>query len=411
MHLEYPIEAAGVNLARTVARAETLARRVAKRGMVGGWTVTTETRMGTDRDGQPVAYTWLIIDGEAPAFSGYRFVGVAEWLNGQPIVTGSPWYTGPEVVGADLRENECDHCGVRTYRKRVIIVEDEQGERKQVGSACVKDFLGHELSPSWWSTRNPFDEFDGYEGFGERWWYMTQIAAITILSIRAYGWHRADDENPTKLKVSILADGQGRAFSRLSEALMAELGWDGSWPELVRSVAADATQAIAWGQALTGDSGWVQNARAVALSESIPSRMFGLAASVVAGWLREQQRAVEAAAEEADPVTEARYAPDKTKVEFEQAKLVRVQEIEGAYGVTSIYEFIADGHRFTWFASNPIGGYTEDGHLWAAGEDGTYRLRGTVKGESEYRGKVSTLITRCKVVREGQPWTEHGHRR
>jgi arylsulfatase A-like enzyme len=54
------------------------------------------------------------------------------------VVTGSPYYEGPQVDRSTLSPNACDHCGIKTRRTKTVIVERD-GERKQVG--CAEDIL------------------------------------------------------------------------------------------------------------------------------------------------------------------------------------------------------------------------------------------------------------------------------
>lgn len=46
-----------------------------------------------------------------------------------------------EYVETD--RTRCDHCGHNRRRKKVYILKDEEGDLKQVGSSCLKDFTGH----------------------------------------------------------------------------------------------------------------------------------------------------------------------------------------------------------------------------------------------------------------------------
>lgn len=46
----------------------------------------------------------------------------------------------------DLDFYHCDHCGVKRFRRKIIILENPKGKRKVVGRTCVKEYLG--ISPS-----------------------------------------------------------------------------------------------------------------------------------------------------------------------------------------------------------------------------------------------------------------------
>jgi len=103
----------------------------------------------------------------------------------------------------DLDFYHCDHCGVRRFRKKIIIVENPKGERKVVGRSCMKDYIG--ISPAalvanldlsawlaYWSTMEYCDGDDERCGGG---WAKPElpsiemIAALTVAVMRRDKWN------------------------------------------------------------------------------------------------------------------------------------------------------------------------------------------------------------------------------
>lgn len=58
-------------------------------------------------------------------------------------------YTVDDTVDFNEYRNcafRCDHCGTNHNRKKVVVlVDNETGEQKMVGRACLKDFIGYEV--------------------------------------------------------------------------------------------------------------------------------------------------------------------------------------------------------------------------------------------------------------------------
>jgi ribosomal protein L36 len=195
-----------LNVSRTLDRARTLAARAVKKGLSGGYTVRIEDgepRPEMKQDllgffqptGRMVTPRYLIIDGTPVAYNGWNFVATAEWVNNLPVVNGSPDYEGEQVDRDALVEGFCDHCQTVRRRNKVVIVENEAGERKAVGTSCVKDFLGAEVTPSWYAAKDTFEEFGGYTGGGRvdevLEWTLTLAATV----IRQAGFVPASAEN------------------------------------------------------------------------------------------------------------------------------------------------------------------------------------------------------------------------
>lgn len=84
----------------------------------------------------------VTVTGTRPCYNGWNFRGTIEHT-----VEGNVLRLVPGVAGVPeaYRENRpcCDHCQVNRVRRDTYIVQHDNGDYRQVGSNCLKDFLGH----------------------------------------------------------------------------------------------------------------------------------------------------------------------------------------------------------------------------------------------------------------------------
>lgn len=89
-------------------------------------------------------YHDVVVSGPAPKLEGWLFVGILDHNQTNEgmvnILNSVPGESIPKKY--HQAKPDCDHCGKRLYRKDTFIVRNNQ-DYKQVGRACLKDFLGH----------------------------------------------------------------------------------------------------------------------------------------------------------------------------------------------------------------------------------------------------------------------------
>lgn len=369
-----------LNVPATVAKAEKLAARAQKKGLAGGFKIFTETRVETLL-GQPFERTYLVIEGKPVAYSGWTFVAKVEWVNGQPVVTGSPWYEGPQVDRSTLVQGACDHCGYNRRRTAVVVVENADGDRKQVGKQCLKDYLGQELTPGWFSEDDTFESLGGYDGNGLALSNLLHTLTWAACVVRTHGFVPARDENraTTKSLVSLALE------PRPSNRYRAEL-----WEELQNSLDlpvdnAQAQKILDFARGLEGDSDYVQNVRAVLATEDgfYNPKYDGLVVSLAGVYAREVEKQ---AREQAAPVVEEEYGKVGERVTV-TLTAVSSRAFDSAYGTTYANTFTGEGHRFKWLTGT---------RSFETGE--TITVKATIKGYDEWDGRKFTVLTRCKEV-------------
>jgi hypothetical protein len=107
---------------------------------------------------------------------------------------------------------------------------------------------------------------------------------------------------------------------------------------------------------------------------------------VISGVAMNERRKVKVATPK-EKVADTIFAPTGSRITV-KAKLTGQNSFETAYGFTTIYTFVGEGHKFKWFASS--------NQNLETGND--YIITGTVKDLSNYKDEASTLLTRCKIT-------------
>jgi len=82
----------------------------------------------------------LKVHGETPKLAGWSLVAKIEWLEDERLISCVPGETCPEQYRTGAFN--CDWCNTNRRRKETFVLRHENGEHKQVGRQCIRDFLG-----------------------------------------------------------------------------------------------------------------------------------------------------------------------------------------------------------------------------------------------------------------------------
>ena len=360
----------------TVNRARSLADRAIKKGLSGGYEISTESRMVMNvEDGQMYEKTFLIVEGSPAKYNGWTFLARVEWTNGQAIVSASPNVAGEQVDRAKLVEGSCDHCGVNRRRNAVIIVENEDGDRKQVGKSCAKDYLGHSSPVAWFGNiEDEFDEFVGYNGLGKCFQEINQAMTAAASVVRQMGYQPGVTKDIVKLFLGAepVDKDENKFWKELREGFDQEKDF------------AAAKAAFDFAEGMQGTSDYVQNVQvviSVGFDGYFDPKYMGLVASIAGVYAKELAKN-----EIADEVVNAEFGKVGDKVNLE-IKSVYLNSFDTMYGISYLNVFTSQGYSFKWFTGTTA---------FEVGE--TYEIKGTIKSYEEYNGKITTVLTRCKVI-------------
>jgi hypothetical protein len=363
-----------IDSGKTLAKAQKIAQRSQKYGLSGGYKVSIQDREEVI-EGIKYQYKVLVVEGEALKYQGWEFVGVAQFVQDQVIL--SHFSEDSKIQASDVKVGYCDQCKTNRQRGKVIFVKNEEGKLSQVGSTCVKDFLGWEFQASALVTEEDFaEEFDGYGGIGSRNSIETVgLLAFAIKAVNEIGYAKSSEGGSTKdLVVGVL-----KGYNQQKET-WAKFGIG----EVTEVEFKKAQELIEWAKNFEGDSAYAQNVRAVSNLEYQTEQTYGIAVSIVKAYINQQEKE----AVEKVELKKEQYAETGSKVEVE-VEVVGSNTFESAYGLTTLFTFINQGgYQFKWFSSN--GGNVEIGDK--------VTIKGTVKGSDEYNDSFSTLLTRCKFI-------------
>lgn len=380
----------------TVEKIAKVNERAAKKGFTGRLEVVGEKRTVTEKDALGFERSYVVFDtevtGEAPSYGGWSFVARVDAVGDSFTLATAP---GVEHVDrSSVRPGHCDHCKANRARKNTMLVRnDETGEIVNVGSTCIKDFLGWDASVVFLSEDDVEREIDGIRGSFEREYDVPTILAYAYAATRAFGWvpSSAFDSRPTADWVRL-----GLGMYRPTKQDEKEL------PRL-REFAAEANEQAATIRAFilsdefSGTSTYVDNLKVAASLQAVTARQVGLLASAPNAYTRHLES-------EADrKAREARWAAEKDAKKVSEFigqvgdKKVRVEGtiegiryIEGDYGTTVLYTILtAEGNVVKWFASREALGEKEGREVV---------IEGTIKKHDEYQGVKSTVLTRCKEI-------------
>ena len=360
-----------IDVAKTLSKAQKIASRGKSKGLSGGFEVRIESRF-EESNGVQSEYSVLVIEGEPVKYNGWQFVGVAEFIEGKALTKSIAG--GVEIKSSDVQVGYCEHCKKIRSRSKVIFVQNEEGKLSQVGSSCVKDFLGWEFSASALVTEEDFEEeFGGFSGSGFSGFDTLSVLALAVCAVEKVGYVPSGSGLSTK---EIVWEKLNGGFYGLNK-----------WKEIIGQEVTDAHREKAqelreFGKGFEGDSSYAENVRLVSGLTFQKYNTVGILVSL----LKASQRQAEAKAEKKVYKSEI-LAPVGEKIEVEVTVLSE-NTFESQFGLTTLYTFESGEHQLKWFSSRGLNVEIGD----------KFTIKGTIKGSDEYKGTFSTLLTRCKVL-------------
>lgn len=304
------------NVAGLVARLENLNKRGARIGAAPiTWNVVaTEDVAVEGKPGMMERVVVMDVNGETPKFNGWSFVGTLNHTVEGNVVRAIPGLEVP--VQFRNRRPVCDHCNCDRNRRDTYIVRHDDGTHKQVGSNCLKDFLGHtdpsKLAAAAELVLGAFDVCAAHTGRGGNAMsvyridlpeYLNAVATVVLRDGQFITRKMANESNGKLIPTSVVAMGLFNSYR-----------FNGSWSE---SAVKLATEARGWVTLKYAphlcDSGsdadfkaallnfvnnrndslsdFEHNMLVVASCEAIEPKMAGVAAYIIEAFRRAQPRA------------------------------------------------------------------------------------------------------------------------
>jgi hypothetical protein len=338
-------------------------------------------------NGEQIKVIEVLLDCIIPKLNGWEFLARIDHANKE---LGNIVRTMPgKSVDAHFQTvgPVCQHCNVNRFRRDTFVVQHEDTkEIKQVGSTCLKDFLGHDspekiaklaelLGYAVESSRG----FTNFTGEDRRYINLEVYLAYVAQSIRERGYFYSR---------TAARDRGGEATADLAASFM-NFEYKSHTKTPTEDDFALAASAIEWAQNV-GDGNmngvpmndYLHNIKVIAASGCCEYRSIGFAASIVNGFMRE--RNLHKKREENGVSSHVGQINERIDL---IVTLKNIHETETQYGLSFIHKFVTDeGNALTIFASKPLCGSGE-----------RVKMRATVKRHDEYKGVKQTVLNRPKI--------------
>lgn len=280
----------------------------------------------------------------------------------------------------------CQHCLVNRYRKDTYLIKNINSNLiVQVGSSCIKDFLGG-LSPDNILHRaelvaNLMEYISGSSSSmghaSEDLYYLIKVLAQTSACIKDYGW---------------VSKSKAQEYGKVATVNHVYNNFDPPSKDFVCSVVTDddaklALEVADWAENLSDfecdKSDYLHNIRAIARSGMVGYRTMGFAASMISAYKR--------ATEPPKPKLISNHVGSIKERKIFDLIFKHDYDFMGHYGASYKYIFEDDnGNVLVWGTSNK--------QNLSRGQK--YSVKGTIKDHSEFKGIKQTVLTRCEVLNQ-----------
>jgi hypothetical protein len=394
-------------------RFEKLVKRAVKLGLVP--MTFKEVRRETilvSGDGDEYApkkfmeFVFVEVTGESPRINGWEFIAsIDHEKEGNILRRFNKDSAVPDNYLA-LTSSTCDHCHQNRRRNSTFILKNEAGEFKQVGSNCLKDFLGFNASPEMLAEQaSVLADLAAGNGGGDgdhcsHGGYLDNsirpyiLYALAVIRRDTYYRSRAKAEETQKPSTSdkVSYEVNATTSKKFFDSLTAD-----QQDKLIIPSQEDKDQVekvLAWGKAIEPKSEFEQNLKIVLSKEHITHKHTGIAIAGVWSYLKANGLTPDYKFANMEPKVISQFIGEVgQKIQDIKATLVLVRVIKGDQFTSTLLKFKDEkGNLLSWFASNPPHWVSED-----RVNIPVIIKKATVKGRNTYREQNETVITRAKV--------------
>lgn len=343
-------------------------------------------------------YCEIVFDPTVIVVAGYEPIATLSYEHERPTIFEWPGKTIPDHM-KDVH-GECAHCGLSRQRKNVFILRNvDNGEYTNVGSSCVKDFLGYDpkliLSMHQY-LRNAVESIDDDpdRATGVREIYFVDLQTmlpIAVAIVESCGWtsrSRAGQIGPAGGMINHVTPTADLVsewmFQKHREYLPEQLKSLDMSPSARNKYIQTANRVREMVQGINPTNTYEHNLQIIAEDGYCTVREFGLAVSMVAYAMRSWEK-------ESEKKEIVQYGGHVGEIgeRLDLDVTVRtVKPIDSHWGVSFLVKMLTnDNEWLTWFASRDPG--VDEGDIIS--------VRGTVKAHKEWQGRSETQLTRCKI--------------
>ena len=349
------------------------------------YTETERDSLGFDYERK---YYEVSIDGETPQASGWSLIAVLEpRKNEQNLVREVPGHQCP--VEYRHTDTHCDHCQTKARRKKLYVLQHEDGQFQQVGSSCLGDFLGCDSPQQIVADAERLMTFSGLcGGAQDRDWGFgnetpvvetTRFATVAATVIRCCGWlpksKAFDDERPTASIAWDLC-----LYQDIMEPVIQRHNI-----EVTPADAEKAEKALDWARAIDPDSAqnsFLHNLGVACREDYVDPSTSGTVAALFIAYDRNVQDNQEM------PVNSQHVGEPKQCLVFDDVILRSCRLFESKFGLQTHIRFEdKDGNILYWRASGKVD--------WLPQVGEKLTIKTTIKQHDEWKGIKETHISRA----------------
>lgn len=337
----------------------------------------------------------LIVSVNVPIIKhdGYTYVATLKSValdnNSREVVVYGSKENLSEYYSLEFR---CDHCHTNHIRYTVHVFENENGERKIIGSSCAKAYFGIDIAQSLNKLLN-FYSVD----------LSDEIEENFCSNFRSLSSSFDKEEFAKVVRGVIKHDGKyiSRSNSEYSDAIPTSSNAilclknpayktkeEKEYDEKIFSAGSDLdySKVVEYWDEKEETNNFIHNVK-ISLKMQQPKE--GFIAYAVWEYMREVEDFTGKKKLNEISKNSEYFGEIKQRLTV-NAEVVKLIERETQYGMSTIVKLISDdANVITWFASRIF----SDDELK---EGMKVKLTGTVKGHNEYKGVKSTILTRCK---------------
>jgi len=349
-----------------------------------------------------VRVRWVAVKiiGEPPVLDGWKFIASMDASDEFGVLIRKIPDEDEVIPVKYLKDGGnprlCEQCNRNTPRSKLYIVKNvETGEWRQVGSTCLKDFIGNvtpsEIAQYWhllyYVAEGSSDMFGG-GGFREYAKHnLVEYLTYANMQIRNHGYlsvTRAEELSDMLRRISPTCE---IIDSILQTIHTKDNNYDHSVNPITMDDYVKAEQVIDWAMELSDvvceKSTYMATIRTIAQSGKVPSRHMGYVASMINSHtkhLSDMKRL--------DKVYEYLDVEVGVRFDIDGAEVIGIRSFESRFGTTFIYDMAKGNNLFVWFTGNE--------GMMALGD--TVSFRATLKKFDDYKGLKQTVVTRAKVT-------------
>lgn len=328
----------------------------------------------------------VIVTGDPIKLGDYTVLGKVErHLNNIMFLSSGD----VEVRNLWKEDFRCEHCNYNRHRNSVYLIHSEKDGRMQVGSTCLREYTGLDITPvnEWIKL---MEEVEDMERDPKCKYLPTEyVLSMIIREISQYGY-RSKKDYPGNNTAQVVLNNYSDPLEMITpedthiEAAKNVLSWARTNAEEYRE------RGEFW-----------YNLMSVSAEEYFDPKYIGYLAYLPMAYFKEMDKREEIKNREKQKVQSEYVAEAKARIET-QVTVKQVVGFDTEWGYSEIISMVdLEGNVLVWKTSTAnelSNNYWNSLDNSEFNKDRIFRIKATVKGHQEYRGTKQTAVIRVKVL-------------